>query len=103
MHVIAVSLKSWLVLDDAVTPRFLIVRGPMVNKSTGETHIVHRVEHWNVVPASRTVLAVCDGEMAAREWCAAQIERVSADRARTADALDIRKQPRNRHVDDIHK
>lgn len=46
----------------------------MVHKQTGETHVVHKVESWNHVPESRHVVAVCDGEMAARGWCEAALE-----------------------------
>ncbi|MEJ1922228.1 hypothetical protein [Microbacterium sp. KHB019] len=83
MRVIQLSLKSWLVLNDNARPQFLIVRAPMVHKPTGETHVVHRVERWNHIPESRHLLVVCDGEMDARKWCAAELEisaRAAANR-----------------------
>lgn len=88
MRVIQLSLKSWLVLGDNARPQFLIVRAPMVHKPTGETHVVRRVERWNHIPESRHLLAVCDGEMDARKWCAAELEksaRAAADRRRGVD------------------
>lgn len=80
MRVIQLSVKSWLVVDDLVKPRFLITRAPMVNRSTGETHVVHRVDRWNHISESRHTVAVCDGEMAARDWCKTALE--NAERAR---------------------
>ncbi len=82
MRVIQLSLKSWLVLDEHVKPRWLITRTPMVHKQTGETHVVHKVERWNHFPESRHLLAVCDGEMAAREWCETALENEARAAAR---------------------
>lgn len=87
MRVIQLSPRSWLVLDDAIRPRWLIVKGPMVEKATGETHMVHRVEHWNHEASQRSVLAVCDGEMAARAWCEHELEEEAARSAAKAERV----------------
>lgn len=87
MHVIQLSLQSWLVLDAQVKPRYLIERGPMVNKSTQETHIVHKVSRWALQAGSRDLLAVCDGEMAAREWCDAALRKQATADAQLKESL----------------
>ena len=38
--------SDWLVLDDAIQPRFLIHHGPAVNKITRETLMMYRVDQW---------------------------------------------------------
>lgn len=88
MRVIQLSVKAWLILDEQTRPRFLISRCPMVHKRTGETHVVHRVERWNHIPESRKILAVCDGEMDARNWCAAAFENEARAAARHVAGVD---------------
>ncbi|MDR6867549.1 hypothetical protein J2Y69_002153 [Microbacterium resistens] len=92
MHVIQLSERSHLVLDDTVRPRWLIVEGPMVRRETGETHLVHRVEWWHRDPKRRHIVAVCEGMVAARTWCAAEIDRVRQDQEALSATLDIRNQ-----------
>jgi len=48
-----VGESDWLVLDDAIQPRFLIHHGPAVNKLTGETLMMYRVDHWVLKRADR--------------------------------------------------
>lgn len=45
--------SDWLVLDDAIQPRFLIHHGPAVNKITRETLMMYRVDHWVLKRADR--------------------------------------------------
>lgn len=88
MRVIQLSVKAWLVLDERTRPRFLISRAPMIHKRTGETHVVHRVERWNHIPTSRKIVAVCDGERDARNWCAAAFENEARAASRQALSTD---------------
>lgn len=81
MHVIQLARAQWLVLDDHVKPRYLIVQGPVVSRATGETEIMHRVEWWNPDRAKRHILAVCDGQVAAEAWCRHQLAVDAAKRA----------------------
>lgn len=74
MHVIQVSDRSHLVLDDLVNPRWLIVYGPMVHRATGETPIVYRVERWHLDPRKRTTIGVHEHLGSAKAWCAAALE-----------------------------
>lgn len=82
MHVIQLAESQWLALDRQVRPQFLIVKGPMVDRATGETHIVFRIEWWSHVKAERKVLAVLPHELAARDWCRSEMEK--SERARQA-------------------
>lgn len=92
MHVIQLAPAQWLVLDDVVQPRFLIVEGPMVSKATGETHIVHRVEWWSIDRAQRRVLAVHDGLLAAQAWCRGEFDHAERSRAEVSRSVDITRQ-----------
>ncbi|WP_309129494.1 hypothetical protein [Microbacterium sp.] len=80
MHVIQLAEAQWLVLDRQVRPQFLMVKGPMVDRATGETHIVFRIEWWSIVKSERRVLAVLPHELVARDWCRAEIERAEHQR-----------------------
>lgn len=92
VHTIQLARSQWLVIDDHYRPRFLIVNGPVVLRETGETHVKHRVEWWNVDPKRRKVLAVCDGLLAAESWCQDAITAADGARAALSDKLDIRHQ-----------
>lgn len=48
--------SDWLVLDDAIRPRFLIHHGPAVNAITHETLMMYRVDHWVLKRADRWLL-----------------------------------------------
>ena len=53
VRTIRVGESDWLVLDDAIQPRFLIHHGPAVNKLTHETLMMYRVDHWVLKRADR--------------------------------------------------
>jgi len=53
VRTIRVGESDWLVLDDAIQPRFLIHHGPAVNKITRETLMMYRVDHWVLKRADR--------------------------------------------------
>lgn len=94
VHLIQISETAWLVVDEMVKPRFLIVNGPLVHRETGETHLVHRVEWWSIDPKKRTVLAVCDGLLAARTWCREEMKREVERKAEDSARLSPRTLPR---------
>lgn len=81
MHVIQLARSQWLVVDNDYRARFLIVEGPLVLRDTGETHIKHRVEWWAPDPKKRHVLAVCDGLLAAENWCRDEVLKADASKA----------------------
>ena len=83
MHVVQLAASQWLVLDDYVQPRFLITEGPMVNRETRETIVMHRVERWSL-KRPREVLVVVDGLLAAQAWCRDEFERLANDRSSLA-------------------
>lgn len=56
MRTIQVGESDWLVLDDAIRPRFLIHHGPAVNAITHETLMMYRVDHWVLKRADRWLL-----------------------------------------------
>lgn len=74
-------------LDDRVRPRLLIVEGPMVDKATGETHVMHRVEWWSPVRVQRHVMSVHDGPLAAQAWCRDELERDAQSRAHVSESV----------------
>lgn len=78
VHTIQLARAQWLVIDVHYRARFLIVEGPVVLRDTGETHVKHRVEWWHIDPKKREVLAVCDGLLAAENWCTDEIARKDA-------------------------
>lgn len=49
-------------------------------RETGETMVKHRVEWWVSDPRKRHVVAVCDGLLAAENWCRDEIRRVAEDK-----------------------
>lgn len=64
----------------------------MVNRATGETHMVHRVEWWSIVRAERRVLSVHDGLLAAQAWCRAELYHAEQSRAEVSRSVDITRQ-----------
>lgn len=92
MHVIQLARSQWLVVDNYYHARFLIVEGPLVLRETGETMVKHRVEWWAPDPKKRHVLAVCDGLLAAENWCRDEIVTASTAKAELSNKLDIRNQ-----------
>ena len=66
---IRVGESDWLVLDDAIQPRFLIHHGPTVNKITRETLMMYRVDHWVLKRSDRWPLGyyetLADAQLAA--------------------------------------
>lgn len=59
----------------------------MVDRNTGETHIVHRIEWWSIEKSERRVLAVFPHEIVARDWCRAELERAESDRASVSESV----------------
>lgn len=81
MHVIQLARAQWLVVDNHYRARCLIVEGPLVLRETGETLVKHRIEWWAPDPKKRHVVAVCDGLLAAENWCRDEILRDAEDKA----------------------
>ena len=81
MHVIQLARSQWLVVDNHYHARFLIEEGPLVLRETGETMVKHRVEWWAPDPKKRHVEVVCDGLLAAENWCRDEIRRDAEERA----------------------
>jgi hypothetical protein len=69
MKTIRVGENDWLVLDDAIEPRFLIHHGPAVNSATRETLMMYRVDHWVLKRSDRWQLGyyetLADAQLAA--------------------------------------
>lgn len=92
MFVIQLAESQWLTLDRHVKPRYLITRGPMVQRGTHETHIVCRIESWSHVKKDRQVFAVLPHLGVATVWCRSQIAQDEAEQARVSRSVDITRQ-----------
>ncbi|GAA4492019.1 hypothetical protein [Microbacterium panaciterrae] len=87
MHVIQLARSQWLVVDKYYHARFLIVEGALVLRETGETLVKHRVEWWAPDPKKRHVVAVCDGLLAAENWCDEEIKRDAENKAKISASV----------------
>ena len=47
----------------------------------------HRVEWWAPDPRKQEVLAVCDGLLAAENWCRDEIRHETEDRAKISSSV----------------
>jgi hypothetical protein len=74
VRVIQVAVEVWLVIDAVYRPRYLIVRGPAVNRRTWETHVMYRIDGHALVRAERRPLAWCETYAEAVSWCREQLE-----------------------------
>ncbi len=87
MHVIQLARSQWLVVDNRCHARFLIVEGPLVLRETGETMVKHRVEWWAPDPKKRHVEVVCDGLLAAENWCRDELRRDAENGAKISASV----------------
>lgn len=74
MRVIQVARRSWLVIDDAFRPRFLIVYAAAVHQVTHETHILYRVDLWALDRRNRTPQRWVDTYVEAVGHCSAVLD-----------------------------
>lgn len=74
----------WLVLDDVHRPRFLIVLGPAINRRTGETHILYRIDHHQLRRTDRRPLAWLETYQEAVDWCRTTLETPELNAPRAA-------------------
>lgn len=75
MNTIRASTTVWLILDDGLAPRWVIVYTPAVHKVTGETHMMYRVDRWHLEPKARKAEAWHDELQAAIAWCREVVDR----------------------------
>lgn len=74
MRVIQVARRSWLVLDGAFRPRFLIVYAAAVDTRTHETHIIYRVDRWALDREHRATVHWCETLAEATAYCAGVLD-----------------------------
>lgn len=79
MRVIQLARSSWLVIDDAFRPRFVIVYAAAVNRTTHETHIMYRIDKWALDREDRIPQSWVDTYHEAVEHCVAVLETPSFD------------------------
>ncbi|GAA4351184.1 hypothetical protein GCM10023087_18310 [Microbacterium rhizosphaerae] len=71
---IQVETTAWLVTNAVHTPRFLIRYLPAVSKRTHETHMLYRVQRWQLEPSKRETLGWHDTYAEAEAHCREMIE-----------------------------
>lgn len=93
LHVVQLSPTAWLILDEMVRARWLIVRGPLVNRHTGETHVMDRVELWSHEKERRVAVSVHDGLEAAKGWCREELAAEQRVRAEHSGVDPVTREP----------
>lgn len=73
-HSIQVETRAWLVVNEVHIPKFLIRYLPAVNKRTRETHMLYRVQRWQLDKAKRETIGWHDTYAEAEAQCRAIIE-----------------------------
>jgi hypothetical protein len=74
VHVVRVSENCWLTLSESIEPAYMIIYGPAVHRSTGETHLIYKIVRHNLRKDDRWTVGWAETLAEAVEVCRRRLE-----------------------------
>jgi hypothetical protein len=74
VHVVRVSENCWLTLSESIEPAYMIIYGPAVHQSTGETHLIYKIVRHNLRKEDRWTVGWAATLADAVEVCRRRLE-----------------------------